>query len=72
MDMETGTGHGVRDIDGPVSILRCRQCEDPVRLEGNPLVPPQLRKAVHAETGRETGADGHLAAPVGAGPAVAP
>jgi hypothetical protein len=63
MDMETGTGHAVRNVDGPAETLWCRRCGESVRLDGSPLVPEQMRKAVHAATGSETGPDGHVAAP---------
>jgi hypothetical protein len=65
MDMGTGTGHDVRNVDGPAETLRCRRCGEPVRLDGSPLVPEQMRKAVHVASGSETGGDGHLAAPIG-------
>lgn len=43
--------------------LWCRRCGGPLRLEGSTDAAPEFRKAVHADTGREAGADGHLAAP---------
>lgn len=43
--------------------LKCRHCEEPVRLEGDATLPQPLRKAVHAD-GREEADDGHLAAPI--------
>jgi hypothetical protein len=43
--------------------LQCSKCDEPVRLEGDAVLP-ELRKAVHAATGSETGDDGHLAAPI--------
>jgi hypothetical protein len=42
---------------------KCRKCDDPVRVEGEPF----LGRAVHAATGEELGGDGHLAAPIDAG-----
>lgn len=48
--------------------LECRRCGEPVRADGSPDVPVQLRKAVHAESGSETCAGtGCLVAPIGAG-----
>jgi hypothetical protein len=44
---------------------RCGKCGAPVRLEGDPLLPEPMRRAVHAADGRELGEDGHLAAPTG-------
>lgn len=44
--------------------LRCRWCKRPVRFEGNPALPDEERPAVHADTGLETGDDGHVAAPI--------
>jgi hypothetical protein len=65
MDMGTGTGHGVRNVDGPAGTLWCNRCGQPVRLEGDADAPVVLRKAVHAATGSETGVlDGHIAAPI--------
>ena len=77
MGMETDIGHGVRDVNDPGGIvtsedLRCRRCGELVRLEGSPLVPEQLRKAVHAATGIEAGPDGHPAAPIAVSAAVDP
>jgi hypothetical protein len=46
-----------------VPDLWCRRCGEPVRLDGGTGLPGELRKAVHAGTGTETGAGGHLAAP---------
>jgi hypothetical protein len=43
----------------------CSRCGQPVQLLGGDDVPVSLRKAVHAVTGSETGAAGHLAVPVG-------
>lgn len=46
-----------------VTDLWCKRCGELVRLDGGTGVPGELRKAVHAGSGSETGADGHLAAP---------
>lgn len=43
--------------------LVCRHCGAPARYAGGRGLPASMRKAVH-EDGRETGADGHLAAPI--------
>lgn len=40
----------------------CRECHEPVTVQGD----PQWGKAVHALTGDETGSDGHLVAPIDA------
>lgn len=53
--------------------LWCRRCGKPVRLEGPEAAEDDFRKAVHAATGEELGADdGHLAAPAGRELAVQP
>lgn len=46
--------------------LKCRHCEEPVRLEGDATLPQPLRKAVHTADGSETcGDDGeYVAAPL--------
>jgi hypothetical protein len=52
-----GLGMGHAEVTG----WWCRHCGQPVRLEG--AGEPEMRKAVHAATGRERGPDTHLAAP---------
>jgi hypothetical protein len=44
--------------------LWCRRCGRPVKLTGNAGTDAEYRKAVHAATGQEMGAYGHLATPV--------
>ena len=49
----------------PRAGLRCRHCKESARYEGNPVLPEDERRAVHADTGREACEDGeHLAAPI--------
>lgn len=40
--------------------MRCRICDEPVTVAGDPYIG----KAVHKATGQEAGPDGHLAAPI--------
>jgi hypothetical protein len=42
--------------------LRCRRCQEPVTVQGD----PRWGKAAHTRTGQELGSDGHLAAPIDA------
>jgi hypothetical protein len=50
----------------------CRVCGEPVTLLGAAAYQsPELSKAVHEATSRETGPDGHLAAPIDVNPAQA-
>jgi hypothetical protein len=46
------------------AVLWCSRCGQPVKLADGDGIEDEYRKAVHAATGRETGPDGHLAAPV--------
>jgi hypothetical protein len=48
-------------VEGTAVALWCRWCGKRVRLAGDG--EPEMRKAVHSASGRETGEDGHIAAP---------
>jgi hypothetical protein len=43
-------------------VFWCKTCKEPVVLTGRSVIP-QFNMAVHAATGAELGADGHLAMP---------
>lgn len=50
------------DAKPPPAGRVCRKCLEPVTVQGD----PQWGKAVHTDTGKETGSGGHVAAPIDA------
>lgn len=54
---------GGRTSAAPLRAVHvCRRCHEPASVQGD----PRWGKAVHSLTDRETGPDGHLAAPIDA------
>ena len=51
------------EAEPPQTGRVCRKCHQPVTVQGDPA----WGKAVHTDTGKETGSGGHVAAPIDAG-----